>query len=125
MSCPRCNGALMVVREVEGAEAACLSCGFRPTRRAVVPIADASETRLMSVESYSTCSVSESCFECPLPQCIHDLRAPEAATRRRRERHAAIRARLEEGATWREVAVEFDVSSKTVSRAVRAGERVS
>ncbi len=61
------------------------------------------------------CSLHSSCLACPLPVCREDEDAPHLP--RLAIRNERMLARLTDGLSKGEVAVEFDVSLRTVDRA--------
>lgn len=61
------------------------------------------------------CDLFESCLRCPLSRCRYELH--DGATRLlNEERDREIRRRRREGATVRELAAEFGLSTRTISR---------
>ena len=68
------------------------------------------------------CEYAKACLECPFPQCLYD--EPRGKQRWLKElRNREINHLFEAGRKVRELAVMFDVSDRTVQRAVRGAPR--
>ncbi len=64
------------------------------------------------------CEYAKACLDCPFPQCLYD--EPRGKQRWLKElRNREINRLFEAGRKVRELAVMFDVSDRTVQRAVR------
>jgi hypothetical protein len=64
------------------------------------------------------CEYAKSCLDCPFPQCLYD--EPRGRQRWLKElRNKEINRQFEAGRKIRELAVMFDVSDRTVQRAVK------
>lgn len=64
------------------------------------------------------CEYAKACLDCPFPQCLYD--EPRGRQRWLKElRNREINRFYEAGRKVRELAVMFDVSDRTVQRAVR------
>lgn len=65
----------------------------------------------------SGCELAPSCIRCPLPQCKYDLpHGPEVLKKRNREIYRLV---ADEGRRAEDVAVEYNISKRTVHRAVQ------
>ena len=66
------------------------------------------------------CEYAKACLDCPFPQCLYD--EPRGRQRWLKElRNREINRLFEAGRKIRELAVIFDVSDRTVQRAVKRG----
>lgn len=64
------------------------------------------------------CEYAQSCLECPFPQCLYD--EPRGRQRWLKElRNREINRLFEAGSKVRELAALFDVSDRTVQRALK------
>jgi hypothetical protein len=64
------------------------------------------------------CEYAKSCLDCPFPQCLYD--EPRGRQRWLKElRNKEINRLFKDGRKVRELAVVFDVSERTVQRAVK------
>jgi hypothetical protein len=66
------------------------------------------------------CEYAKACLDCPFPQCLYD--EPRGRQRWMKElRNREINRLFETGRNVRELAVMFDVSDRTVQRALKRG----
>ena len=65
------------------------------------------------------CEFSPSCFNCPFPQCKHDLTSGQITSLRFRMQHQKVLSAIGDGLTKEEAAVRFGLNIRTIYRIVR------
>ena len=61
------------------------------------------------------CDIAPACLSCPLPRCRYDM----PPGRKVEERNAQVAARRNDGAKMKQIAAEFNISPRTVSRVLQ------
>ena len=77
--CPKCGGVVSMERDHDGLYVHCLNCGWQRDLTPSPPLPKTPRRQLKNVRSKQVrapdngCSVSPSCFKCPLPDCKYDV----------------------------------------------------
>lgn len=67
------------------------------------------------------CGAIVACLDCPLPACLEDEKSRQGLIVKSTARRELIRERINGGLTVEQVSIEFNVSERTVHRAVSTG----
>ena len=65
------------------------------------------------------CEFADSCLNCPLPMCVYDVPGGRQRLLKRRRAEEMARLFTEEGKSTRELTQIFEVSLRTVQRALK------
>ena len=65
------------------------------------------------------CELTDSCLNCPFPQCVHDEPGGTQRWRKRTRDKEIIRMFSSEGKEVKELAVIFGISQRTIQRALK------
>jgi hypothetical protein len=72
--CPKCGGAVSAERDQYGLYVHCLICGWERDLTPRPPLLKTADHPSENVRAPDLgCSVSQSCFQCPLPDCKYDV----------------------------------------------------
>src|ERR671915_470302 len=82
-ACPRCSGAISIQGDRYGPYLYCLMCGWQKDLTPGPSLPKTPDRPIEDVRAPDNgCSVSSSCFQCPLPDCKYEAPSTRAAYQR-------------------------------------------